>query len=73
MMFNTEYSIAAASIEQAQRVASQRGLVVVPAPVREANVIDGAILLWLQGRTIYVTNCEQRGVAAKRLQDKKPQ
>ncbi len=43
LMFNPEYSIAAASIEQAQQVASQRGLVVVPAPVREANEIDAAI------------------------------
>ena len=43
LMFNPDYSIAAASIEQAQQVASQRGLVVVPAPVREANEIDAAI------------------------------
>jgi putative tryptophan/tyrosine transport system substrate-binding protein len=43
LMFNPEYSIAAASIEQAQQVANQRGLVVVPAPVREANEIDAAI------------------------------
>ncbi len=43
LMFNPEYSIAAASIEQAQQVASQRGLVIVPALVREANEIDAAI------------------------------
>ena len=43
LMFNPEYSIAAASIEQAQQVAGQRGLVVVPAPVRDANEIDVAI------------------------------
>ncbi len=43
LMFNPDYSIAAASIEQARQVASQRGLVVVPAPVREVNEIDAAI------------------------------
>jgi putative tryptophan/tyrosine transport system substrate-binding protein len=43
LLFNPEYSIAAASIEQAQQVASRRGLAVVPAPVRQVNEIDAAI------------------------------
>jgi putative tryptophan/tyrosine transport system substrate-binding protein len=43
LLFNPEYSIAAASIEQAQQVASGRGLAVVPAPVRQVNEIDAAI------------------------------
>ena len=43
LMFNPDYSIAAASIEQAQQVASRRGLGVVPAPVRQVNEIDAAI------------------------------
>jgi putative tryptophan/tyrosine transport system substrate-binding protein len=43
LMFNPDYSIAAASVEQAQQVASRRGLMVVPAPVRQVNEIDAAI------------------------------
>jgi putative tryptophan/tyrosine transport system substrate-binding protein len=43
LMFNPDYSIAAAGIEQALQVANRRGLVVVPAPVRDANEIETAI------------------------------
>jgi putative ABC transport system substrate-binding protein len=43
LMFNPDYSIAAASNEQAQQVANRRGLVLVPAPVRHANEIAGVI------------------------------
>jgi putative ABC transport system substrate-binding protein len=43
LMFNPDYSITAASIEQAYEVASRRGLVIVPAPVRTVNEIDAAV------------------------------
>jgi putative ABC transport system substrate-binding protein len=43
LMFNPDYSIAAASIEQAYQVASRRGLVLVQAPVRQVNEIGAAI------------------------------
>jgi putative tryptophan/tyrosine transport system substrate-binding protein len=39
-MFNPDYAIAAAGNEQAQEVASRRGLVLVPAPVRHSGEID---------------------------------
>jgi putative ABC transport system substrate-binding protein len=43
LLFNPDYSIAAASNEQARQVANRHGLVIVPAPVREVNEIDAAI------------------------------
>ncbi len=43
LMFNPDYSITAASVEQAYQVASRRALAIVPAPVREVNEIDAAI------------------------------
>ena len=43
LLFNPDYSIAGASVEQAQQVASRRGLRVVPAPVRQVKDVDPAI------------------------------
>jgi putative ABC transport system substrate-binding protein len=49
LMFNPNYSIAAAGIRQAQQVASQRQLVLVQAPVRQVNEIEpGAPVLSYQ-------------------------
>jgi putative tryptophan/tyrosine transport system substrate-binding protein len=45
LMFNPDYSIAAAGIRQAQLVASQRQLVLVQAPVRQVNEIETAIAM----------------------------
>jgi putative ABC transport system substrate-binding protein len=43
MIFNPVIPDAVASVGQAQQVASRRGLVLVQAPVRQANEIDAAI------------------------------
>jgi putative tryptophan/tyrosine transport system substrate-binding protein len=57
LMFNPDYSIAAASIEQAQRVASQLGMVVVPAPVREANEI-AAVMAKVASERVHAIDVE---------------
>ena len=54
LMFNPDYSIAAAGIEQALQVANRRGLVVVPAPVRDANEIETAITHQSTSKTTFL-------------------
>jgi putative tryptophan/tyrosine transport system substrate-binding protein len=50
LMFNPDYAFAAASIEQAQQVASRRGLVLVPAPARHSGDIDETLARLAQER-----------------------
>jgi putative ABC transport system substrate-binding protein len=50
LMFNPDYAIATAGIEQAQEVASRRGLVLVPAPMRHAGETDATFARLAQER-----------------------
>jgi putative ABC transport system substrate-binding protein len=50
LMFNPDYAIATAGIEQAQEVASRRGLVLVPAPMRHPGETDATFARLAQER-----------------------